>query len=37
MKDLNGKAYNFSVSYETISVSDIENIQKHFVKKHDLV
>ena len=30
---LNGLVYNFSISYDTIDVSDIENIYKYLMKK----
>ena len=31
--ELNRKVYNFSVTYETIDVSDIEAIRKYLMKK----
>ena len=35
--ELNGKVCDFSVSYETIDFSDIENIHKYLMKKHKIV
>ena len=34
---LNGNMYKFSISYETIDVSDIVSIHKYLMKKHDIV
>ena len=35
--ELNRLVNNFSVSYETIDVSDTENIHKHLTKKQNIV
>ena len=34
---LNKKVRNILINYETIDVSDIENIHKYFMKKHSIV
>ena len=34
---LNGKVYDISVSYETTDASDIEDIHKYLMKKHNIV
>ena len=34
---LNRKIYHFSVSYENINISDIEDIRKYFMKKCNVV
>ena len=33
---LNGHVYNFSVDYNTIDITDIINIHKYLMKKHDI-
>ena len=35
-KGLNKCVYNFSVNYNTIDISDIINISKYLMKKHDI-
>ena len=32
---LNGYVYDFSVDYNTFDISDITNIHKYLMKKHD--
>ena len=34
---LEGKVYDFFISYEKIDVSDIDNIYKHLMKKQNIV
>ena len=33
---LNGCVYNFSVDYRAFDISDIMNIHKYLMKKHDI-
>ena len=35
-KGLNGYVYEFSVDYNIIDASNIINIHKHLIKKHDI-
>ena len=34
--ELNGYVYDFSVDYNIVDTSNIINIQKHLMKKHDI-
>ena len=34
---IEGEVYDFSVSYQTIDVRNIEHIHKYLVKKHNIV
>ena len=34
--ELNGSVCNFSADYNTVDISDIINIQKYLMKKHDI-
>ena len=35
-KRLNGNMYDFSIDYNSIDISDITNIHKYLMKKHDI-
>ena len=35
-KRLNGNMYDFSIDYNRIDISDITNIHKYLMKKHDI-
>ena len=34
---LNGKVFDFSVSYKTTNINDISDIYKYLMKKHNIV